>query len=388
MDKKKALIGMSGGVDSSVAAFLTLRSGYDCIGATMRLHDNAGDADTNTCCTLEDVEDARAVARRLGIPFHVFNFKEDFARQVMDKFVRCYEAGLTPNPCIDCNKHLKFDRLYESAEALGCDGIATGHYAQIEYDSASGIYYLKKARDLSKDQSYVLYSLTQEQLARTLFPLGALTKDEVRKIAAAHGFINADKRDSQDICFIPDGDYAAFIERQTGDRIAAGNYLDRDGNIIGRHRGHIHYTVGQRKGLGISSERPLYVIDKDAKENTVTLSHGEGLFTRSLDACDINLITVPRIETSLRVKAKIRYRQAETWATVYQTDTDRLHLEFDEEQRAIARGQAVVLYDGDIVVGGGTILGFGRKLWFWKNYHAPKHCSVRARQKNSPRRAC
>ena len=256
MEEKKALIGMSGGVDSSVAAYLMLKTGYSCIGATMRLFDSA-DAES-TCCSLDDVEDARSVARRLGIPHYVFNFKDDFEEQVIRKFVACYEQGATPNPCIDCNRHLKFDRLLRRAMELGCDYVVSGHYAQIRQDETTGRYLLYKAADKAKDQTYFLACLDQQQLAHIRFPLGGLTKTEVRAIAEQNGFVNARKHDSQDICFVPDGDYVAFMERYTGKQYPAGDFLDTDGNVVGRHRGAVCYTLGQRKGLGLAMGAPGY----------------------------------------------------------------------------------------------------------------------------------
>ena len=356
---KKALIAMSGGVDSAVAAKLMTEQGFICVGCTMRLYDNedAGISRSRTCCSLDDVEDARSVAYRLGIPFYVFNLTDAFREEVIGHFVRSYEAGITPNPCIECNRKMKFGRLFDKADVLECDYVVTGHYARISFDG--GRYLLQKALDRDKDQSYVLYGMTQAQLARTRFPLGTLTKPEVRKIAAENGFSNASKPDSQDICFVPDGDYARVIELHTGRKPEPGLFLDENGNVLGKHKGIIHYTVGQRKGLGISSERPLYVTSIDPVKNTVTLSHAvgtdSGLFTREVIAHDINLIVADKLTSPLRVRAKLRYRQPEQTATVEQTGEDTLLIRFDEPQRAAAKGQAVVLYDGDTVVGGGTI---------------------------------
>lgn len=353
----KALIAMSGGVDSSVAAYLMKEQGYDCMGATMKLFHNEGIGlpRERSCCSLEDVEDARCVARALHIPFHVFNFSGRFEQDVIQRFITAYENGMTPNPCIDCNRYLKFDKLYRRAKELGYDFIVTGHYARIEKDSRSGRYLLKKAVDNSKDQSYVLYSLSQEQLAHTLFPLGGMTKSEVRAIAAAQGFLNAQKHDSQDICFVPNGDYAAFIENHTAKQYPEGDFIDRDGNVLGRHRGIIRYTIGQRKGLGLSFPEPMYVCAINPSDNTVTLGTESELRSQTVTAREINLISVPYLTGPLRVKAKIRYQQTEQWATVTQPDEDTLQVEFDEPQRAVTRGQSVVLYDGDTVVGGGTI---------------------------------
>lgn len=357
MSQKKALIAMSGGVDSSVAAFLSLRSGLECIGATMRLYDNMPDdtSDSNTCCSLEDVEDARSVARRLGMPFYAFNFKADFREKVIDPFIRCYECGLTPNPCIECNRHLKFDHLLRRASELGCDYVVTGHYAQIRQDDASGRYILYKAADNSKDQSYVLYCLTQEQLAHTRFPLGSLSKAEVRAIAEAQGFINARKHDSQDICFVPDGDYAAFMERYTGKAYPGGDFLDLTGNVVGHHNGAIRYTLGQRKGLGLAMGAPIYVCAKDMARNTVTVGPNEALYSASLLANNWNWFPFPELTEPIRVTAKARYNQPPQPATVYPEENGTARVVFDEPQRALTPGQAVVVYDGDMVVGGGTI---------------------------------
>ena len=357
MDQKSALIAMSGGVDSSVAAHLTQQAGFHCLGATMRLYDNQilGLEQESTCCSLDDVEDARSVAHRLGMPFYVFNFTETFRQQVMDKFVRCYECGLTPNPCIDCNRYLKFEHFLRRAKELGCDYIVTGHYARIEKDEASGRYLLKKALHTDKDQSYVLYSLTQDQLSHILFPLGSLEKTQVRQIAQEQNFLNARKKDSQDICFVPDGDYMAFMERYMRKAYPAGNFLDLTGKVVGTHKGAVGYTLGQRKGLGLAMGAPVYVCGKDMDKNTVTVGPNEALFHRNLLANDWNWFPFPDLTEPIRVKAKTRSRMTEQPATVYPAENGFARVEFDEPQRAITPGQAVVLYDGDLVVGGGTI---------------------------------
>lgn len=356
--RKKALIAMSGGVDSSVAACLMKEQGFECIGATMKLYQNEdiGLNKGHTCCSLDDVEDARSVATALDMPYYVLNFSDRFREEVMDKFVRCYEYGITPNPCIDCNRYLKFEYLYNRAKELDYDYIVTGHYALINYNTETGRYELIKSPNLAKDQSYVLYSLTQEQLAHTLFPLGSMNKDEVRAIAENHGFINFAKHDSQDICFVPNGSYAEFIENYTGKNYAPGNFIDTEGNILGEHKGIIRYTVGQRKGLGLSLKEPMYVKAVNIKDNTVVLARDAELFSTTLIANDVNLISVDKIEGEMRVKAKVRYRHTEQWATVTALDSNRIKVVFDEPQRAITKGQAVVLYDNDIVVGGGTII--------------------------------
>lgn len=354
---KKAMIAMSGGVDSSVAACLMQQAGYACVGATMRLfrNDVLPDGQESTCCSLDDVEDAKSVARRLGMPHYTFNFTDDFREKVMDKFVRCYECGVTPNPCIDCNRYLKFEHLLQRARILGCDCIVTGHYAQIKQDPATERYLLYKAADSSKDQTYFLYCLTQEQLAHTRFPLGGLTKQEVRQIAQAQGFINAKKHDSQDICFVPDGDYFAFLERYTRKHYAAGNFLDQSGKVVGTHRGAVGYTIGQRKGLGLAMGTPVYVCGKDMAANTVTVGPDSALFHSGLRADDWNWFPFPTLTAPMRVKAKTRSRQIEQPATVYPQEGGLAYVEFDQSQRAITPGQAVVLYDGDLVIGGGTI---------------------------------
>ena len=341
--RHNALIAMSGGVDSSVAAWLTQQAGCACIGATMRLLETAS----------ADASDAQAVAQRLGIPFHLLDFSREFAASVMDDFVRCYECGLTPNPCIVCNRRLKFGYLLDAALELGCDYIVTGHYARIE--EKNGRYLLKKAADITKDQSYFLYSLTQHQLSHTRFPLGELTKEEARRIAEEQGFINARKRDSQDICFIPDGDYFAFLKQHTGKDYPAGDFLDMDGKVVGRHQGAVAYTRGQRKGLGLAMGHPVYVCGKDMEKNTVTVGENEQLFSASLLADDWNFMPFDTLSSPLRCRAKARSRMEEQPATVYPEENGICRVVFDEPQRALTTGQAVVLYDGDTVIGGGTI---------------------------------
>ena len=353
---KKALIAMSGGVDSSVAALIMKDKGYDCTGCTMRLYSNedAGIDKGHTCCSLDDVEDARSVARRLGMPYYVFNFADDFNEKIIEKFIHCYEQGITPNPCIDCNRYMKFDKLFDRAEVLGCDYVVTGHYARIE-EPSDGTFQLKKALDLSKDQSYVLYSMTQEQLRKTQFPLGELEKSKVRSIAEANGFVNAAKPDSQDICFVPDGDYARVIRLRTGKHYDEGNYVDINGNVLGRHKGIIHYTIGQRKGLGIALGKPTFVVDIRPETNEVVLGTNDELFGRELNVTDFNWIAGTAPSDSFSCKAKIRYRQEEQPATATILPNGDVHISFDEPQRAITKGQAAVLYDGDTVLGGGVI---------------------------------
>ena len=355
---KKALIAMSGGVDSSVAAYLMVKKGYECMGATMKLYTNS-DIDIpkgHTCCSLDDIEDARYIAQSLDIPYYVLNFSDRFKEDVMDKFVSCYEHGITPNPCIDCNRYLKFEYLFNRAKELGLDYVVTGHYAIIEKNKGNGRYILKKSPFLAKDQSYVLYSLTQEQLAHTIFPLGLMSKDEVRKIAEENGFINARKHDSQDICFVPDGDYVKFIENYTKKLYPYGNFIDKNGKVLGEHKGIIRYTIGQRKGLGLSFSEPMYVMNINPVDNTVMLGTNDDLFTKELIADDINWISIEKLTEPLHIKAKVRYRHTEAPATVYPIEDGKIKVIFDEPQRAITKGQAVVLYDEDVVVGGGTII--------------------------------
>ena len=349
LDTKGALIAMSGGTDSSVAAFLMVKQGYECAGLTMELFG---------CGPGVDADDAKKAAELLGIAHYTADFKESFYEDVIGRFVGAYITGETPNPCVDCNRFVKFKKILEFADRLGFCFMATGHYAKIE--QSGGRWLLKKGADEKKDQSYVLYSLTQKQLARIIFPLGGLTKPQVREIAAERGLTNAYKKESQDICFASkseEGGYAAFIERHTGKNFPEGDFVDTGGKALGRHRGIIRYTIGQRKGLGPALPGVMYVLDKDAGSNTVVLCREEELYAKTLDAGDMNLIALDRIEGGMKVKAKIRYNQPEQDATVWQTGEDVIHVEFDFPQRAITKGQAVVLYDGDVVVGGGKIVG-------------------------------
>ena len=350
---EKVLIAMSGGVDSSVAAYLMQESGFDCAGGTMRLSDEAllGTENLPT-----DADDAKAVAERLGLPFYLLDCVSDFKEKVVNHFICCYEKGGTPNPCIQCNRHLKFDVFLNKALELGYEYIATGHYAKICQDESSGRYLLYRSGDRSKDQTYFLSCLTQQQLAHTKFPLGELTKEQVRQIAETQGFLNARKRDSQDICFIPDGDYLEFMKRYTGKHYPAGDFLDKDGKVVGRHNGAVGYTLGQRKGLGLAMGEPVYVCAKDMEKNTVTVGANEDLFSTTLRANDWNWIPFAQLTQPIRVTAKVRYRHTEQPATVYPEENGYARVEFDEPQRAITTGQAVVLYNGDLVIGGGTIM--------------------------------
>ena len=342
--KKKALVAMSGGVDSSVCAYLAMKAGYECIGATMILCDRES--------SHRDASDAAAICKKLGIEHHVFHMTEEFKEKVIDSFVASYEKGFTPNPCIECNKYLKFGLLFDKAQSLGCDTIVTGHYARCT-ETTDG-YVLKKAIDVSKDQSYVLYSLKREMLPKVYFPLGDITKSEARKIAEEMGFVTAHKSDSQDICFVPDGDYASVISEYSGKIYPSGEFKDEDGNVLGTHKGIIRYTVGQRRGLGLALKEPMYVKEKNVDTNEVILCSNSRLFSDTLNAGDFNWLT--DASSSIEAKAKIRYNQKEQDATVYPLGDSKVKIVFREPQRAIAKGQAVVLYDGDVVLGGGTII--------------------------------
>ena len=340
---EKVIIAMSGGVDSSAAAALMVDSGYECTGISLLLHNTGG----------IDFSDARQAAEKLGIIHKTLDYRDSFRDEVINYFVESYEQGYTPNPCIICNQKIKFGRLLSYLSETGTDFLASGHYAQIERSGSR--FLLKKAADLSKDQSYVLYGLNQEKLGRINFPLGNLKKNEVREIAKNKGFINANKSESQDICFVPDGDYGSFIERYTGKEYPEGDILDINGNILGRHRGIIRYTLGQRRGLGVAVNHPVYVCTKDARNNTIKMGPETSLYSKTLIAENLNLIALEKLEKPLRVKAKTRYLHKEHDAWAIQTGINEIRIDFDEAQRAITPGQAVVFYDGDIVIGGGII---------------------------------
>ena len=345
---KKALIAMSGGVDSSVAAAKMVEAGYDCLGVTMRLHDG------DNCGAAKEAEDARKIADTLGFPFAVADLRETFATQVMDRFVSAYEAGDTPNPCIECNRYMKFGALMAYAKEQECDLLVTGHYAQVEFDGEK--YRLKKAVNLAKDQTYVLYFLTQEQLAHIAFPLGEMeSKDQIRAIADEYGFVSAHKADSQDICFVPDGKYADFIRQRTGKEYPVGDFVNADGKVLGQHKGLIQYTIGQRRGLGLALPAPLYVRSKNMESNTVLLTPESELYTTRLVADGFNWVDGVVPQEPVRVTARTRYNAKEAAATVTALPDGKAEVVFDQPQRAVTTGQAVVLYDGDYVVGGGRI---------------------------------
>lgn len=372
----KALIAMSGGVDSSVAALLMQQKGYETVGVTMKLYDNEdiGMCNVHTCCSLKDIEDARAVATTLGMPYYVMNFQDGFNEKIIEPFSRTYLHGATPNPCIDCNRYMKFGALLQRAKELGCEKAVTGHYARIEQDPETGKYLLKKAIDPKKDQSYVLYFLSQEQLAFLDFPLGGLEKTAARDLAEEHNLINARKHDSQDICFVPDGNYSRVIDEYLeahADEAAAsfnipdchvgpGDFVDLQGNVLGQHKGFYHYTIGQRKGLGISAKEPLYVVKIEPKENRVVLGSNDDLFKKEVSAVQVHWINEPEEGTKqIRCAAKIRYQAKEVMGTAEilekAEDGYLVIMHFDEAVRAATKGQSLVFYDGDICLGGGII---------------------------------
>jgi len=346
---KRALIAMSGGVDSAVAAIITREAGYECIGATMKLIANNG----SKCCSLQDINDARAAAWKLGIPHYVLNCIQPFTNYVIEPFIESYEKGETPNPCIECNRYLKFSLMLRRALELEAEKLVTGHYARIE--KSGGRWLLKKGIDHKKDQSYVLYMMNQKALSQTVFPLGKMTKKEVRELAAAKGISNADKEESQDICFAEDGDYADFIKNYTGKSYPEGDITDTEGKVIGRHRGLIRYTLGQRRGTGVACNFPVYVTAKNITNNTLVVGYESSLYSTRLTAQKINMIACENLFQPQCLTVRTRYQQKEQWAVVQQLDQDNVRIDFEEPQRAVTPGQAVVFYDGDTVVGGGTI---------------------------------
>lgn len=355
MAAKKVVVGMSGGVDSSVAAYLLKKQGYEVIGVTMQMQEGEDQGDDGeACCGISAADDARRVADSIGIPHYVMNFKKEFKEHVIDYFLREYACGRTPNPCIACNRYVKWEALLNRSVEIGADYIATGHYARIERLS-NGRFAVKASAAAKKDQSYALYNLTQEQLSRTLMPVGGYEKEEIRRIAKEAGITVADKPDSQDICFVPDGDYARFIE-ENGVSAGKGNFVDTAGTILGTHQGIYHYTVGQRKGLNLSLGHPVFVKEIHKDTNEVVLADNEELFTNRLVADHMNYMSVEDINGDLRVFAKIRYNHKGAWATVRKISNDRIECVFDEPVRAVTPGQAVVFYDGGFVLGGAIII--------------------------------
>lgn len=358
MERKKVVVGMSGGVDSSVAAWLLKEQGYDVIGVTMQIwqeEEEQVQEENGGCCGLSAVDDARRVASSLGIPYYVMNFRKEFKEHVIDYFIDEYLHGRTPNPCIACNRYVKWESLLERSRRIGADYIATGHYARIE-KLPNGRFSLRVSETGAKDQTYALYNLTQEQLSSTLMPVGSYTKDEIRKMAKELGLLVAEKPDSQDICFVPDGDYASFIEETTDEGSRPGNFVLSDGSVVGTHKGIIHYTVGQRKGLGLSLGHPVFVLEIRPDTNEIVVGTGEESLTRKVRARQINFMSVEDLPEKKRVFAKIRYNHKGAWCTAEKTGEDEILCIFDEPQRAVTPGQALVLYDGEYVLGGGTIV--------------------------------
>ncbi|WP_373898535.1 tRNA 2-thiouridine(34) synthase MnmA [Haloimpatiens sp. FM7315] len=352
---KKVVIGMSGGVDSSVAAYLLKKQGYEVTGIMMRLAPDVKEYEEceTSCCSLSAVDDARKVADTLEIPFYVMNFKEEFNNDVIKYFVSEYMKGRTPNPCIACNKHIKFDSFLRKSKAIGADYVATGHYARIE--KVGDRYLLKKAADTKKDQSYVLYGLTQEQLAHTLMPCSKYSKEEIREIALKIGLKVYNKKDSQEICFIPDNDHGKFIEKYTGEKLKEGNFVDKNGNVLGRHKGIVYYTIGQRKGLNLALGRPVFVVDINPYSNEVVIGDEKDIFKTELIASKLNFIPFDNLNEEMEVEAKIRYSSKPCKAKIIPLEKGKVKVEFEEKQRAITRGQSVVFYKGDLVIGGGII---------------------------------
>ena len=358
MEKKKVVVGMSGGVDSSVAAWLLKNQGYDVIGVTMQIWQDEEEAameEHGGCCGLSAVDDARRVAAALDIPYYVMNFKKEFKENVIDYFIDDYLHGRTPNPCIACNRYVKWESLLKRSLDIGAEYIATGHYARVEKLS-NGRYAIRNSATAAKDQTYALYNLTQDQLSKTLMPVGEYTKDQIRAMADEIGLLVAHKPDSQDICFVPDGDYVGFITRCVGHESPTGPFVDREGRVLGQHKGFIRYTKGQHKGLGLAIEPPLYVLRKDPADHAVYLGHNEDLFTSELIAGDWNWISLPALTAPMTVTVKTRYSQREAEAVAEPLSGGQVRLRFREPQRAVTPGQFVVLYDGDTVVGGGVIL--------------------------------
>lgn len=357
--KPKVVVGMSGGVDSSVAAALLKDQGYDVIGITMQIWPDLDDETFEKeggCCSLSAVNDARRVSDKLGIRYYVMNFKDVFEKKVINYFVDEYLEGRTPNPCIACNRHIKFDELLRRAMEIGAEYVATGHYASVVFDEASGRYLLKKSADAKKDQTYALYGLTQYQLSHTLMPLGGYTKDRVRVIAEEKGLPVAHKPDSEEICFVKDNNYGRFIEERVPDKVQCGYFEDTKGNILGRHKGIVHYTIGQRKGLGITFGKPMYVVDIVPETNTVVLGEGDEVFSDTLIAGDMNFIPFEKLEGEMEVTCKIRYTAKEAPAVISPEEDGKVLVRFKTPQRAITPGQSAVFYKDDYVLGGGIIM--------------------------------
>lgn len=353
----KVVVGMSGGVDSSVAAYLLKEQGYDVIGVTMQIwqdEEQAMQEENGGCCGLSAVDDARRVAAALEIPYYVMNFKKEFKEHVIDYFVEEYQNGRTPNPCIACNRYVKWESLLQRSLSIGAEYIATGHYARV-VQLENGRYTLRRSATLAKDQTYALYNLTQDQLKRTLMPVGEYTKEEVRSIAEKINFRIANKPDSQDICFVPDGDYASYIEEEAGVKVPEGNFVLTDGTVLGRHKGITHYTVGQRKGLGLALGYPAFVLEIRPETNEVVIGTKEESMTMQLRARNLNFMSIEDLTEPLHVFTKIRYNHRGAWCTIEKTGEDEILCTFDESQRAVTPGQAVVFYDGEYVLGGGTI---------------------------------
>lgn len=358
MKKPKVVVGMSGGVDSSVAAWLLKEQGYEVIGVTMQIwqdEDNFTVEEEGGCCGLSAVDDARRVAQMLDIPYYVMNFKSEFKKHVMDYFTAEYLQGRTPNPCIACNRYVKWESLLQRSLAIGADYIATGHYARIE-KLGNGRYALRKSATSAKDQTYALYNLTQDQLAHTLMPVGAYTKDEIRAIALENQIPVANKPDSQEICFVPDGDYAGFIEENTSVRIPSGNFVDMQGNVLGQHKGITHYTIGQRKGLNLPMGKRCFVVEIRPESNEVVIGDNEDVFAQRLRCNQLNFMSVSGITKETQVVAKIRYNHQGAPCILHRTGEDEIICDFPQPVRAVTPGQAVVFYDGDYVIGGGTII--------------------------------
>lgn len=357
-EKKKVVVGMSGGVDSSVAAYLLQQQGYDVVGVTMQIwqdEDIEEQQENGGCCGLSAVDDARRIANGLGIPYYVMNFKEDFKTSVIDYFVEEYKNGRTPNPCIACNRYVKWESLLTRSLAIGADYIATGHYAKV-VQLDNGRYALKQSKTIKKDQTYALYNLTQDQLSKTLMPVGDYTKDEVREIAEKISVRMANKPDSQEICFVPDDDYAGFIKEYSGDTFESGDFVDMNGNVLGKHKGIIHYTIGQRKGLDLNLGRPGFVVDINAETREIVIGTNEDVFSTGCIINRINLMAIDKIEGEMTFSAKIRYSHKPGECSIRMIDEDLMEVIFKEKQRAITPGQALVLYDDQVVVGGGTII--------------------------------